>query len=98
MTTPTHVEPVVDAPPMTPERWRAVDAIVQIALACAPEHRDSIVADACEGDEALRAEVVSLLAAHRDTDEFLESPATAPAAPIDSASLADRLAQALAGR
>jgi serine/threonine protein kinase len=99
MTTPTHVDPVTDAPrPMTPERWRAVDAIVQIALACAPEHRDSIVADACEGDEALRSEVASLLAAHRDTGDFLEPPPEAAFVPTDSVALADRLAKALAGR
>ena len=99
MTTPTHVEPVTGATkPMTPERWRAVDAIVQIALACAAEDRHSIVADACEGDESLRAEVVSLLAAHRDTDEFLERPAEQPFLPVDSAALADRLAKALTGR
>jgi len=99
MKSPTPVEPVMNAsPPMTPERWRAVDAIVQIALACAPEHRESIVADACEGDEALLAEVESLLAEHRDTDEFLEAPASPTPVPPDSAALADRLAEALAGR
>jgi serine/threonine protein kinase len=98
VTTPTHVEPVVGATPMTPDRWRAVDTIVQIALACAPGDRDSIVADACEGDEALHAEVASLLAAHRDTEEFLERPAAPAFMPPDSAALADRLAKALAGR
>ena len=99
MTTPTPVDPVTPAAvPMTPERWRAVDAIVQLVLACAPADRESIVIDACEGDEALRKEVVSLLAAHRDTDEFLEAPVVgAPVLP-DSAALADRLARALAGR
>ncbi len=98
MTTPTHVDPVVGAtPPMTPDRWRAVDAIVQIALASAAEDRDSIIVDACEGDEALHKEVMSLLAVHRDTDEFLELP-LAELVPPDSAALADRLAKALAGR
>ena len=99
MTTPTHVEPVAGAsPPMTPDRWRAVDALVQIALTCAAEDRESIVRDACEGDETLRQEVVSLLAAHRDSDGFLELPAAAALIAPDAALLADRLTKALAGR
>lgn len=77
MTTPTHVTPVAGAPPpMTPERWRAVDAILQAALAYEPERRDAVVADACDGDEALRSEVASLLSAHRNVAAgFLERPA-----------------------
>ena len=99
MTTPTHVDPEAGASlPMTPDRWRAVDAIVQIALTCAVEDRDAIILDACEGDEALRKEVVSLLAAHRHTDEFLERPAAAALIAPDAALLADRLTKALAGR
>ena len=99
MTTPTPVDPVAGvSPPMTPDRWRAVDAIVQIVLSCAPEDRESIIVDACEGDEALRQEVASLLAAHRDTDAFLERPAAAALIAPDAALLADRLTKALAGR
>ena len=99
MTTPTPVDPVAGvSPPMTPDRWRAVDAIVQIVLSCAPEDRESIIVDACEGDEALRKEVASLLAAHRDTDAFLERPAAAALIAPDAALLADRLTKALAGR
>ena len=61
---------------MTPERWRAVDAILQAALACEPARRAAVVAAACGTDEALRAEVESLLAAHVDADDtFLERPA-----------------------
>jgi len=61
---------------MTPERWRAVDAILQAALACEPDRRDAIIAAACGDDDALRAEVVSLLGAHVDADDdFLERPA-----------------------
>ncbi len=105
MTTPTHVAPVVGAtPPMTPERWRAVDAILQSALACEPSRRDALVADACAGDDALRIEVAWLLAAHvDDADDFLERPAaealgeTALDAHRASA-LLERLASALGGR
>ena len=43
MTTPTHAVPAAGtAPPMTPERWRAVDAILQAALACDPDRRDAM--------------------------------------------------------
>jgi WD40-like Beta Propeller Repeat len=77
MTTPSHGAPAAGAsPPMTPERWRAVDAILQAALACEPARQDAVVADACGGDRALRIEVASLLAAHADSaNDFLERPA-----------------------
>ncbi|GJG85396.1 hypothetical protein tb265_05770 [Gemmatimonadetes bacterium T265] len=48
---------------MTPERWRAVDRVVQGALDRAPAERPAFVDAACAGDAALRAEVTSLLAA-----------------------------------
>src|SRR5205085_1741342 len=64
VTTPTDRPRSMGAPPpMTPARWRAVDAILQAALACEPERRDAVVAVACGDDEALRREVDSLLAA-----------------------------------
>ena len=100
--TPTPVPGARDAaaPPMTPERWRAVDAILQAALACEPARRDALVADACGADRAMREEVASLLAAHAAAgDDFLERPAAeamgvSAAAPTPDA----RLADALAGR
>ena len=85
--------------PMTPERWRVVDAVLKAALACEPAERDAFVADACAGDDALRGEVASLLALHDESDlDFLEHP------PVDGLDvtarlpLAERLANALAGR
>jgi len=65
------------APPtMTPERWRAVDQILQRALVCTRDHRDDVVAHSCGNDIALRSEVSSLLAAYDATPgEFLERPA-----------------------
>ncbi|HEX2781182.1 MAG TPA: hypothetical protein VHM30_16900, partial [Gemmatimonadaceae bacterium] len=62
--------------PMTPERWREVDVILQVALERAPERRDAYVREACGGDEPLRREVASLLAAHDAAPRsFLERPA-----------------------
>jgi len=80
VTTPLHLTS------MTPERWRAVDAILQAALACEPVRRDAVVAAACGADEALRIEVASLLAAHVDSDDaFLEQPAAVAHLPTDLA-------------
>src|SRR5688572_32386973 len=86
--------------PMTPERWRAVDAILKGALACEPAGRDEFVAAACGEDDDLRREVASLLAAHDSTaDDFLERPAAEALGAFGApAPLADRLAKALAGQ
>ena len=85
--------------PMTPERWRAVDAVLKAALSCERAQRDAFVADACGDDEALRREVESLLAAHDRADDFLERPAAELVAPPGASSpLVERLSKALAGQ
>jgi eukaryotic-like serine/threonine-protein kinase len=85
--------------PMTPERWRAVDAILQAALACEPERREAVVAAACGGDRALWTEVTSLLAAHLAAeDDFLERPPSTALGASNSRPVAERLATALVGR
>ena len=85
--------------PMTPERWRVIDAILRAALSCDPAQRDAFVAQACGDDEEIRLEVASLLAAHDRVGDFLNRPAAeqfvASSAPP---SLTARLATALAGR
>jgi serine/threonine-protein kinase len=101
MITPTPEATLAGArPEMTPERWRAIDAILKAALDREPRHRAIFIADACGGDEALRREVASLLAAHDGIgEEFLERPAAeALGASIEPQPLAERLASALAGR
>ncbi|HET7459586.1 MAG TPA: protein kinase [Gemmatimonadaceae bacterium] len=92
MTTPP---PPPSGVPMTPERWRAVEAVLHGALARIPEERAAFVREACERDDALRREVESLLAAHdRDAgDDFLERPAIAALVP-EAANPADALARA----
>jgi serine/threonine-protein kinase len=85
--------------PMTPERWRVIDAILRASLSCEPAHRDGFVAQACGDDESLRLEVVSLLAAHDRAGDFLDRPAAEQlAADMAPASLTSRLSTALAGR
>ena len=96
MTTPVRE---MEAAPMTPERWRAVDAVLQAALVREPALRDAFINEACAGDDGLRREVESLLAAHaRAGDDFLErSPAVALGAPVATIPLAERLATGYAG-
>ena len=65
--------------PMTPERWRAVDAVVQAALQRDGIERSAFLAQACGDDAALRHEVDSLLDAAA-ADSFLEHPAVAHSA------------------
>jgi hypothetical protein len=61
---------------MTAERWRAVDRVLQGALACTRDQRDTFVEKECANDALLRKEVSSLLAVHdASPTDFLERPA-----------------------
>jgi serine/threonine-protein kinase len=85
--------------PMTPERWRVVDAILRASLSCEPAQRDAFVAEACGEDKDLRREVASLLAVHDHASDFLDRPAAEILARVIAPpSLTGRLATALAGR
>ena len=65
---------------MDPERWTRVKAIFHDALARDPADRPAYLAEACGGDEDLRAELERLLEAQREAETFLEwSPAAAMA-------------------
>jgi hypothetical protein len=57
------------------ERWRRVEELYHSALLQNPEERALFVLQSCEGDEALRQEVESLLAEVDAHDTFLEVPA-----------------------
>src|ERR1700693_5723083 len=60
---------------MEPERWRQVEQLYQSALALEESKRSAFLDDSCSGDEALRREVLSLLARHERADMFMETPA-----------------------
>ena len=60
---------------MTPERWRQVTEIFDAALEREPEQRAAFIEEACRGDQALKKEVESLLAADKPKDGFLEASA-----------------------
>jgi serine/threonine protein kinase len=56
-------------------RWREVERIYHTALKRGVDERAEYLKAACEGDEALRRDVESLLAECRETHSFLEAPA-----------------------
>ena len=85
--------------PMTPERWRVIDAILRASLSCERAQRDAFVVEACGDDEDLRREVASLLAVHDRVGDFLNRPAVEILAHgIAPPSLTARLATAMAGQ
>jgi serine/threonine-protein kinase len=79
---------------MTPERWQQIEQIYQAALDHDLTERSRFLDEACAGDTQLRAEVESLLSAHRPDDRFLESGALDVAA----RALAEHATRATAGQ
>jgi non-specific serine/threonine protein kinase/serine/threonine-protein kinase len=68
---------MVIPPAPTPERWKQITQLTAEALERPEAERSSWLADACAGDEDLRLEVESLLAAHCSAGSFLETGALA---------------------
>lgn len=60
---------------MERERWERVEQIFHGALQVEERCRGDFVRRSCAGDEDLRREVESLLAHHRETGTFIETPA-----------------------
>ena len=61
-----------------PANWERVRALFHSALDCPRDERNAFVADKSAGDEALRGEVESLLAAHDAAEGFMGEPAPGP--------------------
>ena len=57
------------------ERWLRVEELCHQALEVGESRRAEFLQSACEGDEALRREVESLLAQEKKAEHFIESPA-----------------------
>jgi serine/threonine protein kinase len=57
-----------------PKRFERIKELFQAALEQKPADREDFLDQACQGDEALFQEVVSLLAEHEKADSFLEIP------------------------
>ncbi|MEW6213135.1 MAG: hypothetical protein AB1631_32860, partial [Acidobacteriota bacterium] len=70
---------------MKPERWKQIDEILEAAIDLGPARRDAFLDRACAGDEELRKEIESLLAAHDRATGFINtSPAGAAIELIES--------------
>ncbi|HEY3458962.1 MAG TPA: hypothetical protein VGK64_30540, partial [Bryobacteraceae bacterium] len=58
----------------TGSRWTAIKQLFEAALALQGAERNAFVERECAGDEEIRREVLSLLAAYEETGDFLENP------------------------
>src|SRR5437016_6094470 len=67
---------------MTPERHQQIKEIFNSALEHSPDNRQACLNDACAGDEALRAEVESLLAVYDTPNNPLDTPVAEVAAGV----------------
>ncbi len=61
--------------PLTPERWRALEPLIDAAADLPPERRPAFLGDACSGDAELRAELEQLLVHYDRADTLLDHPA-----------------------
>ena len=66
---------------LTPERWRQVARIYELAVDRDPATRDAFLTEACAGDETLRREVDSLLR-QEGAQVVVDRPVWATAAPL----------------
>ena len=60
---------------MKSNQFERIKELFQAALEQKSDNREAFLDQACQGDEVLFQEVVSLLAEHEKTDSFLEIPA-----------------------
>jgi WD40 repeat protein/serine/threonine protein kinase len=61
--------------PVTPERWRRINEVLDAVLEHEEAGRAGVLARACGADEALRGEVESLLGSLEQAGGFMEGPA-----------------------
>src|SRR3712207_6983657 len=78
--------------PVTPERWRRINEVLDAVLEQEAAGRAGALARACGGDEALRGEVESLLGSLEQAGGFLEAP------PVESVAELFCEGQTLVGR
>src|SRR5689334_8102250 len=60
---------------MTAERWRQIEELFAQAVERPPADRQQFIEQACEGDEALKRELESLLASDAPDEQLVEVPA-----------------------
>jgi serine/threonine protein kinase len=66
-----------DRDTMSPEQWARIKDVFNAALEQERGARPAFIAEASAGDEAVRSEVERLLAAQRESSDFIEQPAAA---------------------
>jgi serine/threonine protein kinase len=66
-----HEEARKNDPTVNPERWRQIESLFEQAVECPPAERSSFLDRSCQGDDALRREVESLLACD-DPESLIE--------------------------
>jgi len=66
------------------DRWRQVEEIFQLALELEPTARLGYVKQACDDDDELRCDTVSLLSAYEEAGEFIEESAISSTAQLSS--------------
>src|SRR6266568_3910269 len=76
---------------MTPARPQTIEETFHAALDCEPDQLSAFLDKTCAGDELLRREVETLLAAHQQAESFIETPVAALAARIVKNGQADLL-------
>src|SRR5262244_3703611 len=59
---------------MTPERWEKIGQLCAAALEMTPDERAAFLEQACVGDEELRREIESLIAADARAGDFIAAP------------------------
>src|SRR5215510_2157090 len=79
---------------MESERWRQIESLYYAALERDASQRAAFLIEACPGDDELRREVESLLAAHEQSEGFL----AAPALEVAAREIAEDLGQTMSGR
>jgi eukaryotic-like serine/threonine-protein kinase len=60
---------------MEPDRWQRIERLFESALGRKPGDRSAFLAEACEDDPTLRAEVEALIASDHEAGTFIERPA-----------------------
>lgn len=75
MDRPPSAPPTATTPILDPERWRALEPILDAALELRPEDRDAFLDEACGDDAALRAELAAMLDECARDDVGLDLPA-----------------------
>jgi uncharacterized repeat protein (TIGR03803 family) len=60
---------------MTAQNWQQIKELFHSALEREPKERAAFLNQACRGNESLRSEVESLIAAHEKEGSFIDSPA-----------------------